>query len=239
MPAKQIVALGGGGFSMDPDNPALDDYILSLANKECPRVCFVPTASGDADPYIVSFYSAFTYPRCEPTHLGLFHRTRGELRDFVLGQDILYVGGGNTANMLAVWRVHDFDAILREAWKAGVVLAGVSAGAVCWFEGTVTDSFGTSLAALRDGLGLLPGSFCPHYDSERQRRSAFHSNIAQGLPGGIAAEDGVALHFIGSDLKCAVSSRPDARAYRVELERGEVRESQIDTVYLGLPSGSQ
>jgi peptidase E len=238
MPEKQIVALGGGGFLMEPENPALDDYILSLVKKERPRVCFIPTASGDADRYIVGFYSAFTTSRCEPTHLGLFERTRSELRDFVLGQDIVYVGGGNTANMLAVWRVHDLDAILREAWNAGVVLAGVSAGAVCWFEATVTDSFGQSMAKLRDGLGLLPGSMCPHYDGEPQRRPAFHRMVGQGLPAGIGVDDGVALHFIGADLKRAVSSRPDGNAYRVGRKNGEVTESRIDTVYLGLPSES-
>ncbi len=157
-----IVAMGGGGFSMEPDNPALDLWLLSLTGKRRPRVCFVATASGDAESYIHRFYAAFAAHRCTPRHLPLFRRQDPDLRAAVLAQDLIYVGGGNTANMLAIWRLHGLDLVLREAWQAGVVLAGLSAGSLCWFAGGVTDSFGPQLAPLHDGLGLLPGSFELH-----------------------------------------------------------------------------
>jgi len=134
----------------------------------------------------------------------------------VLSQDVVYVGGGNTVNMLAVWRAHGLDTILRAAWEAGVILCGTSAGALCWFEGGTTDSMGTGLAPLHDGLGFLPGSFCPHYDSELERRPTYRKFVADGLPGGYAADDGVGLHFQGTQLVEAVSSRPAAQAFQVK-----------------------
>src|SRR3954465_1302485 len=157
---RHIVAMGGGGWGMEPENPLLDDLVFGLTRKRRPKVCFVPTASGDADSYVGRFYAALGNGRATPSHLALFRRTVVDLRAFLLGQDVIYVGGGNTANMLAVWRVHGVDAVLRRAWREGVVLCGLSAGALCWFEGGVTDSYGP-LAALHDGLGLLPGSACP------------------------------------------------------------------------------
>src|SRR5574341_1251071 len=213
---RHIVALGGGGFSMEPENRLLDDYILVLTGKAQPRVCFLPTASGDADGYLLRYYQAFADGRCRATHLALFQRTVADVRAFVLEQDVVYVGGGNTANMLAVWRAHDLDVALRQAWEAGVVLCGVSAGALCWFEGGVTDSFGPELAPLRDGLGLLAGSHCPHYDGEPQRRPAYQRLVGAGqLTGGLAADAGCGLHFEGTALRSVVASRPGARAYRV------------------------
>ena len=158
---RRIAAMGGGGFSMEPRNPRLDRWLLSLTGKRRPRVLFVPTASGDWAGYIARFHRAFAKHACEPSHLQLFDRTVRNLRDFVLRQHIVYVGGGSTANMLAVWRLHGLDAILREAWENGTLLCGVSAGANCWFESSLTDSFGRPLRPLRDGLALLAGSFCP------------------------------------------------------------------------------
>jgi dipeptidase E len=235
MAMKHVVALGGGGFLMEPENPLLDDYILSLASRPRPRILFVPTASGDSPASIVSFYKSFPARRCEPTHLELFRRSVDDLRDLVLGQDIVYVGGGNTANMLAVWRVHGLDAILRDAWNVGVVLAGVSAGALCWFDGGVTDSFGIELAPLRGGLGLVSGTFVPHYDGEVRRRASFHRHVARGLPAGYGADDGVALHFSDAGLAAVVSSRPHARAYEVALSAGGIGvvETPIAPRYLG------
>ena len=230
---RHIVALGGGGFSMEPDNPLLDDFILSLTGKDRPRVCFVPTAAGDADGYVQRFYDAFPAGRAEASHLALFKRTVRDLRAFALAQDVIYVGGGNTVNMLAVWRAHGLDAVLREAWEAGVVLCGVSAGALCWFEGGSTDSFGGGLSPLRDGLGLLPGSVCPHYDGEAERRPTYHDFILKGLPGGNAADDGVGLHFVGTEFAEAISSQPDARAYRVERQGDGVIETLLSTCFLG------
>lgn len=236
-PTRHIVALGGGGFSEEPGNLLLDnfilDLILDLTGKTRPRVCFVPTASGDAAGYVQRFSDAFPAGRAQATHLPLFQRTVPDLRAFVLAQDVIYVGGGNTASLLAVWRAHGLDAVLREAWKAGVVLCGISAGALCWFEGGSTDSFGGGLSPLRDGLGLLPGSFCPHYDSETERRVTYQAFVLGGLPDGYAADDGAGLHFVGTELREAVSSRPDARAYRVERRGTGVTEAPLPTRFLG------
>ncbi|MCG8366315.1 MAG: peptidase E [Pseudanabaenales cyanobacterium] len=198
---KQIVAMGGGGFSMEAENPLLDQYILGLAEKEKPRVCFLPTASGDSDRYIVRFYSAFLKFPCTPTHLSLFQPPTADLRSFVLEQDIIYVGGGNTRSLLALWREWEIDQILREAWEAGIVLAGLSAGSICWFEEGMTDSVPGSLNPLRC-LGFLKGSHCPHYDGEAERRPAYQRLLSEGLISeGYAADDGVGLHFVGGSLR--------------------------------------
>lgn len=232
---RQIVVLGGGGFSMEPRNPLLDDYILRLAQKRRPRVCFVPTASGDSLRYINRFQRAFA-SRAEPSHLALFRRNVTDLKAFLLAQDIIYVGGGNVANLLAVWRLHGVDQALRLAWQRGVILGGVSAGMNCWFEGCVTDSFGP-LAPLSDGLGLLPGSACPHYDGEKERRPAYHRFIAAGIPAGVAADDGAAIHFVGRKIFRCVSSRPSAQVYRVRLIKGTVIETPLPTQFLGQAPG--
>jgi dipeptidase E len=232
-PTRHIVALGGGGFLMEPDNPLLDDFILNLARKRQPRVCFVPTATGDNDNFVARFYRAFDSARCLPSDLPLFNRHLPDLRKFLCDQDVIYVGGGNTANMLAVWRVHEMDKALTAAWRSGVVLCGVSAGAMCWFEGGITDSFGSQLSPLRDGLGLLKGAFCPHYDGEPGRRPALHHELSRGFMATLAADDGVGLHFIGKRLDAAVSSRQQARAYHVRVVNGKVSEAEVPTRYLG------
>jgi peptidase E len=236
-PEPTIVAMGGGGFSMEPDNPLLDDHVLGLARgrrgRERPSVCFLATASGDSESYAANFYAAFAR-RSEATHLALFDRKVDDIEAFLLDQDAVYVGGGNTANMLAIWRVHGVDRALRRAWDAGVVLSGLSAGGNCWFESATTDSFGP-LAALTDGLGLLAGSFCPHYDSEPARRPTFQRLVADGtLPDGYAAEDGAGLVFRGTTLAEVVVSRPAARAYRVTLRgAGAAEETELPARYLG------
>ena len=231
---KQIVAMGGGGFSMEPDNPLLDDFVLGLTGKPRPKVCFVPTATGDHEGYTQKFYDAFPAERATASHLALFKRTEPDLRAFVLAQDVIYVGGGNTVSLLAVWRAHGLDVVLREAWEAGVVLCGVSAGALCWFEGGTTDSFGAGLAPLRDGLGFLTGSGCPHYDGEAERRPLYQKLVGEGvLPSGLAADDSAALYFTGTQLVEAVSSVPDARAYRVERHGDAVVETPLQTRFLG------
>jgi peptidase E len=229
-----IVAMGGGGFSEEPENPLLDGFVLGLARRESPRVCFLPTASGDADGYVARFYRAFIDHDCYPSDLSLFDRQVGDLRRYVLEQDVIYVGGGNTASLLAVWRAHGLDVILREALDEGAVLCGVSAGMNCWFEASVTDSFGPALSPLHDGLGLVEGSACPHYDGEAQRRPVYHRLVAAGFPAGYAADNGVALHFAGArDLVEAVTSREGARGYRVERRAdGAAVEHALPTRYL-------
>lgn len=230
--------MGGGGFSMEPDNPLLDDHVLDLARRargrERPRVCFLATASGDAPGYVADFYAAFAQ-RAEATHLALFVRIVDDIEAFLLDQDVVYVGGGNTENMLAIWRVHGVDRILRRAWEAGVVMTGLSAGSLCWFETGTTDSFGKGLAALSGGLGLIPGSHAPHYDGEPTRRPHYQRLVAEGvMPGGYAADDGAALVFEGADLVEVVATRAAARAYRVERSPvGDAIETVLPTRYLG------
>lgn len=210
----RILAMGGGGFMTDLAWP-LDDFILGLSDARRPRVCFVPTPAGDSDRAIAAFFEAFTPRACEPSCLRLFgtpERPAEQLQD----KDVIYVSGGNTANALALWRLHGVDVALREAWERGAVLGGVSAGANCWFECCVTDSFGGALDPLRDGLGLLPGSFCPHYDGQERRRPVYRSLVDDGFPAGYAADDDAALHFEGTELREVVATRPGASAYRVE-----------------------
>lgn len=218
-----IVALGG---HLEPGGP-ISRYLLALSGKERPRICFLPTATGDSADRIVVFYEAFPSVRCEPSHLELFGVPRGDVREHLLAQDVIFVSGGNTANMLAIWRVHGVDRVLREAWEAGIILCGPSAGAICWFEDGVTDSFGPQLAPLRDGLGFLGGSFCPHYDGEAERRPAYERLVADGFPAGIAADDGVGVHFEATGLVEVVTERPGARAYRVELTDDRVTETAL------------
>jgi dipeptidase E len=220
------VVLGGGGFSTQPEDPRLDEYVLGLARRPSPRVCFVGTASGDSADYVGRFHDFFDARDCEASELVLFGRDGRDLRRFVLDQDVIYVGGGSTANLLSIWRLHGVDALMREALDAGIVLCGMSAGMNCWFEASVTDSFGP-LAPLNDGLGFLRGSACPHYDAEPERRPAYRSLVGDGFPAGHAAEDSVALHFADGELVEAVSSRPDGRAYYVECVDGEVVEREL------------
>jgi dipeptidase E len=214
-PVRRIVPMGGGGFSMEPRNHRLDKWLLSLSRRRRPRVLFVPTASGDSAGYIQRFYRAFGNHPCEPAHLGLFDRSASGVRETIVSSDVIYVGGGNTANLLAVWRVHGVDRALRDAWHDGVVLCGVSAGAICWFEAGVTDSFGPDLQPLHGGLGMLRGSFCPHYN-DAARRPAYERLVAGGdLPPGYAADDGAAILFDDTAIADVVRSRPGVAAYRV------------------------
>jgi dipeptidase E len=212
--SRQIIAMGGGGFSMEPDNPALDLYVLAQARKRNPKICFLATATGDADGYIEKFYTAFKAHRCRPTHVPLFRRTP-DLKQALLNQDVIYVGGGNTKSMLAVWCDWDVPRLLRRAWNNGTVLTGISAGAICWFKTGVTDSWGDRLAGL-PCLGFLPGTCCPHFDGEPGRRPALHRLVMSGaVPTALALDDGAAAHFIGRRLSHIVSSRPQARGYEV------------------------
>jgi peptidase E len=216
---------------MEPKNPALDLYILCQARTARPAVSFLCTARGDADANIVKFYKAFSGYDCRPSHLPLFQRTP-KLRDHLLRQDIIYVGGGNTKSMLAVWREWDLPALLREAWDAGVVLAGVSAGAICWFQQGVTDSWAEKLTVM-ECLGFLNGSCCPHYDGEPERRPAYHDFLLKGeIPPGVAIDDDAAIHIVDGEIQRVVASRPQARGYRVSVREGVIREEPFEAEYL-------
>ncbi|RSD29270.1 peptidase E [Mesobacillus subterraneus] len=230
---RQIIAMGGGGFSMEPENPLLDVYILKQSQKQRPKVCFVPTASGDAENYISRFYQAFNSHECEPSHLSLFSPPSGDLEEYVLSKDIMYVGGGNTKNLLALWKEWGLDLILKKAYQEGVILAGISAGSICWFEEGVSDSFGGELKPLKS-LGFLKGSNCPHYDGEKERRPAYERLVwSEEVMGGYAVDDGAALHFNDEELFKVVCSRPEAGAYYLQMEEGKLRENKLPTFYLG------
>jgi dipeptidase E len=221
--------MGGGGFTMEPGNPALDDYVRSLAPAREPRICLLPTAGGDSEDQIIRFHAAFDDELCEPSHVSLFRLGDRPvpLREHLLAQDIVYVGGGSMVNLLALWRAHAVDEILREAWQAGIVLAGLSAGSMCWFEWGVTRSIGRP--ALARGLGFLPGSNSVHYDSQPERRRCYLDAVARGAaPPGWGVDDGAGLLFRGTRLAEVVASRPGARAYRVHARDGEAVEEAVE-----------
>ena len=228
---RQIIPIGGGGFYRDPENLELEKYVIRQSGTESPRVAFVPTASGEPDHYVSSFYSAFLKLGCRPAVLTFFKRTP-DLRAFLLDQDVIYVGGGNTKSLLAIWRDWGMVEILREAWESGIVLTGVSAGAICWFEHGLTDSFADGLRPL-ECLGFLPGSCCPHYDGEAQRRPSYHRLLANGeIFAGVAIEDWTGVHFKGSEIHRVISSKRGARAYSMRAVHGSVQEVPLPGEFL-------
>ena len=219
-----------GGVSLRPSSTdwPLFQYMLDLTGQERPRICFLATASGENHEMLAMYYATFAR-HAEASHLDLFGRQVTDVEGLLLGQDVIFVGGGNTANMLQIWRVHGVDKALKRAWEDGVLLAGWSAGANCWFDASLTDSFGPDLDPLKDGLKLLPGSFCPHYDSESLRRPRYEEVVGSGgLPDGVAADDGVGVLFSGHQVDEVVAALPGQHAYRVERKRGNaVQETQI------------
>ena len=213
-----ILALSG-----HPDEAMLD-YLLGLARGR--RVLYVPTAGMEEPGSTLSWYERLR-GRAELTHLHFFPYPPADLRDLTLSHDVVLVAGGNTANALAIWRTHGYDAVLREAWESGVLLAGWSAGAICWFEAAVTDSFGPQLVGMRDGLGFLAGSACPHYDGEAFRRPRYAELVRNGFPAGIAIDDDVGVRFEGTELAEVVTSRARATAYRVSSDGEEPLEARL------------
>ena len=233
----QIVAFGGGGFSIGSDNRLLDEYVLGLLPARRPRVCFLPTASGDADHYVLRFYHRFSQS-CDTSHVSLFRRDSGvgDIRSHLLSRDLVYVGGGSVLSLLGAWRAHGIDRILREAWQAGVVLCGPSAGSLCWFAEGVTAFHGPPERV--DGLGFLPWSNCVHCDAEPERWDVYRRLVAGGMREGFAVDDGAAVHFEGERLLRAVASRPDARAYRVRACGGRVTRRTLACAPLGPTAGA-
>jgi len=233
---RQIIPIGGGGFYRDAENLELEKYVIRQTGVEHPRVAFVPTASGEPDHYVASFYAAFLKLGCRPSVLTFFKRTP-DLRSLLLDQDVIYVGGGNTKSLLALWRDWGVVEILREAWESGIVLTGVSAGAICWFEQGLTDSFADGLRPL-DGLGFLAGSCCPHYDGEPQRRPSYHRLLSSGeISAGIAIEDWTGVHFKGREIFKVMSSKRGARAYSMRAVYGSVQEVALPAEFLGSFAG--
>jgi dipeptidase E len=232
----QIIALGGGGFSDQPDNPMLDEYILLQANKPKPKILFLPTAGGDHEDYIAKFYTSYKKLNCKPSHLSLTKKTipYKKLEQLILSQDIIFVGGGSPRFLMQIWRKCGMDKIIKKAWKEGVILSGMSAGAICWYEDgfkNPKDNIWIRISC----LGFLEGSFCPHYDKRGELRTAYRKMISSGeIDSGCGVQDGVALHYIGTELKYIVSSIPDAKAYHVRKAGFRVTEKELKPTYLGV-----
>jgi peptidase E len=213
---RRVLAMGGGGFTMNERTPALDRFVLTLTEKPCPKICFLPTASGDPREQVTRFYERFGGWPCEPTTISLFHLGRDRIDPIarLLDQDAIYVGGGSMRNMLAIWREHGIDSAMRTAWERGILLAGLSAGAMCWFEGGVSMSGGAPEPVA--GLGFIPGSLTVHLDGELERLPTYRAAVASGkLAPGYAADDGAAVVFRGTRLSECVASRAGARVVRV------------------------
>ncbi len=233
MSVRRHVLAMGGGFLADPENNlGLERYFRELTGKSSPKVLFVPTASGDNEPYQLRFFQAFTKLGCRPEVLPFFKRTPQKLEEFVLEHDAIAVGGGNTRTMLAIWRDWGLDAILRKAYDSGIVMGGSSAGSICWFEDGITDSIAGPLTRL-PCLGFVKGSNCPHYDSEKDRRPAYQAMIRNGeVKDGHAADDGTGLHFIDGEFIQAVASRPKSMAWSVRRAGSDVAEEAIEPTRL-------
>jgi peptidase E len=238
-PVRRLLTLGGHEFSSRPPDRAVCELLLRLASErggKRPRICILPTASGDTSDLISSFYAAFGERPCEPSDVSLFRLGRRPLalRDHLLSQDLIYVGGGSLVNLLAVWEAHDIAAILSLAWRQGIVLAGQSAGAMCWFEAGITKSSGKPLAAA--GLGFLHGSLCVHYNNEPERRAAYLDAVGAGMPPGYGLDDYAGLLWEGEGSPSALTARRGARAYRVSAQEGEVTESPLPARFLPAPA---
>ena len=228
---QHIVAIGGAAFRTEPQNLAIDRYILDLTRKKQPKVLFIPTASAEPADIIATFMDAYVRLGARPKVLRFFQRTP-DLRELLLSPDVIYVGGGNTKSMLAVWREWGLPDILRDAWKRGIVLAGVSAGAICWFDQGVTDSWADRLMPL-DCLGFLADTCCPHYDSEADRRPTVHDFVQRDVVSPVLAlNDGAAAHFVGRNLHQILTWRQTAHAFTVRRRRGAVVETELPAVRL-------
>jgi dipeptidase E len=228
---SDIIAIGGGGFLADPPNLALEKYIIDQTRKQGPNVLMIATARGDDAEYIAKFHAAFGRLGAKTQHLPFFHRTP-DLRSLVFAHDAVFVGGGNTRSMLAVWREWGLPQVLAEAYASGIVLGGQSAGAICWFEQGVTDSHADRLRPL-DCMGFLAGSCCPHYDGEAERRPAYHALVRSGdIKDGYAIEDAVAAHFKDGRLERVVSKKAGSKAYHVSAHEGVVKEDALDVTLL-------
>jgi len=223
---KQIIAIGGGGFGRNPNHRLIENYILEQSDEALPNVLFLPTASAENKSYIVNFYSCFSKLKCKPRHINLFERTP-RLESLFNKADIIYVGGGNTKSMLAVWREWGIDKLLVKAYNQGTILSGVSAGAICWFDKGITDSWASNLNLL-DCLGLLKGNCCPHYNSEKDRRPSVQRFIEKRELNSIyAIDDGAAIHFINGEIYKNIRFFEDANIYLVDYKENQIRHTNL------------
>ena len=220
---KQIIAIGGGGFGRNPNQRIIEKYIIDQSSVSKPNILFIPTASAEDKSYTVNFYSCFNGLNCNPSHLNLFQRTP-RIEGLINKADIIYVGGGNTKSMLAVWKEWKLDKFLIKAYNKGTVLAGVSAGAICWFDTGITDSWASNLNYI-DCLGILPGSCCPHYDSEKDRRPSVHKFIEnEKIKSVYAIEDGAAIHFVDDAPYKNISFFKDSKVFFVDKQNSIIQE---------------
>ena len=231
MKMRQVIAIGGGGFGRTQESNLIEQFILDQTSKKNPKICFIPTATGDLDPYIVNYYSVFSKLNCEATHISFFKRTI-DLEEHVLKQDAIFVGGGNTKSMLAVWKDWGLDLILKKAYDRGVVMSGVSAGAICWFKNGLTDSWASELKMM-ECMNFIPGNCAPHYDEEPERRPATKKFLQeQSITSMFGIEGGAALHFIDEQPNSTIRFKKNKNAYRVTLESNKVNEDPYKVVEL-------
>lgn len=236
---RRVIAMGGGGFLMERRSSKLDAFFVQAAGVRRPRICFISTGGGDPEESLAKYYRAFSRFNCRLSHLAFFRKHRpgaipfNEIERGILAQDAIYVGGGNTRSMLAVWREWGLDRILRKAWDAEILLGGMSAGAICWFEFGATDSLGTGRCTALPCLGFLPGSCSPHFDGQSHRRKDFRRLILDGeLPPGIGIDDGVAVLYEDRGIKEVVSTKSGATAYRATRSRSSVAFEALPTRHL-------
>lgn len=234
--SKHILAASTSDTFVD-EQPKLGPilrYGLNLTDKKTPKLCYLGTASGDAAEWVKAFYDACLGEDILPSHIDLFPMPNVDnIREHILGQDMIWVGGGSLANLLALWRFHGLDKILREAWENGVVLTGVSAGSICWFNGGPSDSFGPMLQPIADGLGILPYGNGVHFDQGPQRRSLLHKLVQESVyTEAYATDEGVALHFVGSTLHAVITDTPEKYPYHITQQEDGVKEEQLDAQLL-------
>ena len=226
MHSKNIVAIGGGGFGRSLGSLEIEKYIISLINKKRPKICFIPTASGDSSLYKLNFYRAFSKLDCITSHIDFFSRTEN-LEDKVLTQDIIYVGGGNTKSMLAVWKEWILYEILRNAYKKGIVMSGVSAGAICWFDKGITDSYSEELTII-DCLGIVEGIACPHFDEEKEREPYVNDLINREIiKSCICIEGNCALHVKNNIEYSSINFGNGRNCFRVTKENNNLKKEML------------
>ena len=229
--SRNIIAIGGGGFGANPGQGIIEEYILKQTKKKNPKICFIPTATGDNEAYKVNFYSTFTNLNCCPSHLDFFKRTP-DLNDLILNQDAIFVGGGNTKSMLAVWKEWGLDNILKKAYKNGVVMSGVSAGAICWLQNGITDSWASSLKIL-PCLNFIKGTCCPHYDEEPERRPAVKKLLLSNkIKDVFAVDGGAALHIKDEKIFKSVVFRNEKSSYLVSYDGKKIKEKSFKKIKL-------
>ena len=228
---RQIIAIGGGGFGRNPGIGIIEKYILEQSKKDMPNICFIPTATGDDESYKVSYYATLTKLNCNPTHLDFFKRTPN-LEKIIMKNDIIFVGGGNTKSMLAVWRDWGLDIILKEAYESGVIMSGVSAGAICWFQRGITDSWANKLNII-DCLSFTKGNCCPHYDEEAERKPSLSNFILnEQINECFAIEGGCALHIKNDAVFKAVSFKEEKNSFLVKKEDEKIIENVLPKINL-------